>query len=120
MEKAMRRRAGRNDIAFLKQKLGVLTGRSFEESAESPKMLQRLAGERALLRDPRASQGLMSACLVGHGAEGVRECLLKAREVGGIDQFYAFQLLYNHLIQTAKLDHARGARSWTEQMTDEV
>jgi len=83
------------------------------------KRLLQLAENQALLHDPRVSQDLMGACLTGHGAEGIRECILKAADIGGVDQCYAFQLPYNHVLQTAKLAHARGERSWTEQMTDD-
>ena len=115
----MRRRAGRRNLTFLQPNLGGLTGRAYSELEDAPKRLLQLAEARALLRDPRASQDLMSACLNGHGAEGIRACILKAAELGGVGECYAFQLLYNHLLQAAKLAHARGARSWTEQMTDE-
>ena len=119
MEEAVRRRAGRSGLAFLQPNLGGLTARAYKELEDSPKRLLQLAEAQALLRDPRVSQDLMSACLTGHGAEGIRECILKSAEVGGVEQCYAFQLLYNHLLQTAKLAHARGKRSWTEQMTDD-
>jgi hypothetical protein len=118
MEAAMRIRAGRRKLVFYYPKFGELTGRSFDELADSPKMLERLASEKALLRDPCVSQNLMSACSIGHGDEGIRECIMKARDLGGLDQFYTFQLLYNHMLQTAKLAHARGARSWTEQISN--
>lgn len=119
MEEAMRRRAGRRNLTFLQPNLGGLTGRAYSELEDAPKRLLQLAEARALLRDPRVSQDLMSACLIGHGAEMIRECMLKAAELGGVGECYAFQLLHNHLSQAAKLAHARGARSWTEQMTDE-
>lgn len=106
-------------MEFLEPNLGGLTLRGPDEWEESPRRLLELAEAGALLRDPRVSQDLMSACLTGHGAEGIRECILTSADLGGVGQCYAFQLLYNHLLQTAKLAHARGARSWTEQMTED-
>ena len=119
MEEAMRRRAGREDLTFLSPDLGGLKGRFVKEIEDAPDVLTDLAAARALLREPRVSQDLMMALLSGHGDDGVRDTILRAAEVGGADQSYTFQLLYNHLLQAAKLAHIRGARSWTEQMMED-
>lgn len=117
MEEAMRRRANDHGIGFAEPTLGGLTARDGESIAEAPSKLVELARERALLRDPRVAQDLMSACLSYHGEGGVRNTLMQALEAGGPDQFFNFQLLYNHQQQAVKLAHARGGRTWTERVS---
>jgi len=39
--------------------------------------------------------------------------------LAGAEQGYDFQLLFNQMHSAIKLRHARGERSWTQQMTDE-
>ena len=115
MEMAMRHRAGRNDLRFLAPKLGSLSVRSGDSASNASEYLLEKVEAGQLLDDAESSQDLISACLSFHGEDGVRNCMLQARDIGGLKAFYSFQLLYNHLLQSVKLAHARGERSWTEQ-----
>ena len=76
MEEAMRCRAGNHSIGFTDPKLGALRVRDSATAAQAPEMLVELAKSRALLREPRISQDVMSACLSYHGFGAVRECAL--------------------------------------------
>ena len=103
MEEALRLRAGREDLRFRRISPGALRADSYEYLQEAPGRLVDLAREGALLQDPLESQDLISACLLGQGEVGVRECVMTIRDVAPVGQFYTFQLLYNHLLQSAKL-----------------
>ena len=124
MEEAMRRRAFRRDLIFMEVHLGGLKTRNLKTANEAPKVLVELARDQALLRNPYVSQDLMSACITYHGYEGCQDCLLEIeelviKELVSKEQFYIFQLLYNHITQSAKLARARGERTWEEQMSKE-
>jgi len=119
MEEAMRRRAHDRAIQFAAPEMGTITARDGASVADVPGNLVDLARQKALLRDPRVSQDLLSACLSYHGEEAVRATLMQVLEVGGPEQFFSFQLLYNHQMQAVKLADALGGRTWTEQMGDE-
>ncbi len=114
MEEAMRRRAGGRKLEFMTPKLGTLTARDSATAMNAPQDLLRLVEQGALYQDPAATQDLMSACMAVHGEDEIRNCILESRALGGLDAFYGFQLLYNHILQATKLAHARGQRSWTE------
>jgi len=120
MEDAMRQRAGRRDLDFLEPTLGSLTVRSVDAYANAPERILQLAQERALLRDPRLSQDLISASLASRGTDVFCGLIVQVEKVGGTDQMCGLLLLYNHLSQATKLAHARGARSWTESASEEA
>jgi hypothetical protein len=55
----------------------------------------RLAARKSLLEEPQASGNLLIVFLARHGFEGVVDLAHSVKDVGGLDQFQAYQLLYN-------------------------
>jgi hypothetical protein len=117
MEEAMRRRSGNKSLSFMANKLGSLTLRLGDEIFDAPNQILKLAKNRDLLRAPAKSQDLMSACFAGD-IQGARKLAIRCGELGGDGQLFAFQLLYNHMIGTVKLDRARGKKGLFEDGED--
>ena len=119
LSEAIRRRCGNRDITFYSPPVGGLTMRSFEEVMQAEERLLELAKSRQLLEDPAATQNLKSAALTS-SQDGLRGLLTNIFVLAGTEQAYDFQLLFNQIHSSIKLRHARGERSWTQQMTDEA
>ena len=67
------------------------------EKAEAEHRLLDLAKSQALLEDPGASQKLISVLWVLGRNDDLRKFLHRIYDVGGVEQGYAFQLLFNHM-----------------------
>lgn len=118
MSEAIRRRSGKSQVEFYEPSLGGLTVRHGSELMQIEDRLLDLALKRALLADPATTQNLISAGLSFLGHERLKELALEISSLGGVEQFFGFQLLYNQMQSSIKLRHARGERSWTEKMQE--
>lgn len=116
LSEAIRRRCGKKDITFYTPSFGGLTMRPGEELMEAEKRLLELAKSHRLFDDPAATQNLISAAL-SLSQDGLSSLVQTIFVVAGSEEGYDFQLLYNQMHSSIKLRHARGERSWTEQMT---
>jgi len=117
LSEAIRRRCGRRDIQFYAPRFGGLTMRSGAVLMEAENRLLELAKAGKLLEDPAATQDLISAAL-SVSQDGLRDFVQGIFAFAGTEHGYDFQLLFNQMSSSIKLRHARGERSWTEQMTD--
>ena len=116
---AIRRRSGKKDIAFYAPSFGGLTVRSGEEFMGAEDHLLELAKSGKLLEDPAETQNLISAALFV-SQDGLKSLVQTIFALAGAEQGYDFQLLFNQMHSAIKLRHARGERSWTQQMIDEA
>lgn len=120
LSEAIRRRAGKQHVTFYSPPFGKLTTRTPRELAEAEDRLLELAKSHRLLDDPAATQNLMAAANTALGYDGIDQLILKIFIVAGVEQGYDFQLLFNQMHSGIRLRHARGERSWTEQMMDKA
>lgn len=86
---------------------------------EAEDRLLELAKSRKLLDDPAATQNLISAALY-LSQDGLGNLVRTIFALAGSEQGYDFQLLFNQMQSAIKLRHARGERSWTQQLNDEA
>ena len=119
LSEAIRRRCGNRDIKFYSPSFGGLTMRPGEELFQAEEHLLELAKSGKLLDDPSATQNLISAAN-SISQDGLNSLVKSIFASAGIEQGYDFQLLYNQMHSSIKLDYAKGERSWTQQMTDKT
>lgn len=118
LSEAIRHRSGKSNVRFYEPNVGGLTVRTGEELSEAHDELIELAQKGMLLADPKRSGSLISAFMVSHPFEDVVDLCDEIGNVTGLDQFQAFQLLYNQVRTTVKLRTSRGEKTWTQQMTE--
>lgn len=118
MSEAIRRRSGKSEVEFYEPSFGGLTMRHDSEITQIEERLLDLALKRSLLADAVTTQNLISAGLSFLGQERLTELALEIARLGGVEQFYGYQLLYNQMHSSIKLRHARGERSWTEKIQE--
>ena len=95
IREAIRIRSGKGEISFYEPNVDGLIVRNGEAMMDERALILRLAARKSLLEDPQASGSLLIAFLALNGFEGVVELAHEVRDVGGLDQFQAYQLLYN-------------------------
>ncbi len=110
LREAIRFRSGKREVQFYETFVGGLTVRNGEEVLTARDRILCLAKEKALLSDPKVSGNLIAAFTLIGGFEGVVELLHEIREVAGLDQFHAFQLLYNQNRSAVCLKTSHGIR----------
>jgi hypothetical protein len=95
IREAIRMRSGKGQISFYEPDVDGLIVRYGDALMDERALILQLAARKSLLDDPQASGNLIMALLALHGFEGVVELAHDVRDVGGSDQFQAYQLLYN-------------------------
>lgn len=112
IREAIRVRSGRVEVLFYEPIIEDPTVRGGDEILDAREQILRLAQSKSLLDDPRASGNLLSAFLTLHGFQGVVDLAHKVLEVGGLDQFQAYQLLYNQNRSSVMLRKSQGGVLW--------
>jgi hypothetical protein len=101
IREAIRIRSGRGDVSFYEPNIDGLIVRDGDAMMDGDQIIDeralilRFAARKSLLEDPQVSGNLLSAFLALNGFEGVIELAVEVRDIGGLDQFQAYQLLYN-------------------------
>lgn len=131
LSEAIRRKSGKRQVMFYTTPLGgfiwnaINKGKNVErttggitsvsldseqwgnEIAEAEHRLLELAKSKALLQNPEASQKLISVLWIHSGHDDLRELLHRIYDVGGGEQGYAFQLLFNQMLSNVVWRRAR-------------
>ncbi|HLO32176.1 MAG TPA: hypothetical protein VK249_23710 [Anaerolineales bacterium] len=101
IREAIRIRSGKEDVSFYEPNVDGLIVRDGDALMDGDQMLDeralilRLAARKSLLEDPQASGSLLITFLAYNGFESVVQLANEVRDVGGVDQSQAYQLLYN-------------------------
>lgn len=101
IREAIRIRSGRGDVSFYEPNVDGLIVRDGnavmdgDQTIDERALILRFAARKSLLEDPQESGRLLIAFLALNGFEGVVELAREVRDIGGLDQFQAYQLLYN-------------------------
>lgn len=103
LTEAIRRRCGGREIAFYAPGIAVRSG---DVLFEAENRLLELVASGKLLADPAETQNLMSAAF-SVSQDGLRSLISNIFVVGGADQAYDFQLLFNQMQSSAKLRFAQ-------------
>ena len=115
IREAIRRRSGKTNVQFYESDVGQLTKRPGEEVKNARDRVLQLARKRELLADPRMAGSFVAAFSVFFGFDAVRSLAVEVRNVGGLDQFQAFQLLYNQNRSAVVLQTSLGKKTWTQK-----
>jgi hypothetical protein len=92
-EAVLRRISGHEtDVEFYVPRVAV---RTFEHTSNAGDRILDLAKRHALLQDPKTSGELIVIYTTHHDFSAVEELAYKVASVGGKDEFFAFQLLFN-------------------------
>jgi len=94
LREAIRRRAKRRNVRFYEPAAG-LAHFDADELRQARARIVQLAKSHALLADPEGSGRLLSAFAMAGGFQDVVVLAYEVRDVGGVSQSQAFQLLYN-------------------------
>ena len=94
LREAIRRRLNRRNVRFYEPRAGYTSFDAEEVTCARTEILA-LARRRALLADPEQAGRLLSAFSMVSGFDAVSDLAHEVRDVGGVDQSHAFQLLYN-------------------------
>ena len=105
MKEAIRRRSGQHNAILYEPRSGVLIA-SGSYVSNARRRLLRLARKKRLLRDPYETGKLISAFLFINDREGLDDLLQEIFAVGGAEQGYVFQLLFNQMRAFAELAKA--------------
>ncbi|MCF8356958.1 MAG: hypothetical protein K9H48_21140 [Melioribacteraceae bacterium] len=105
IEEAIKRKSRKRELVFYQPDFTIRTP---EEYVGVKDQLLNLAKMQELLTDPFETQSLISCCLSFGGYNDLMELADKILEIGGIDQFYSFQLLYNQMHSSALLRKLHG------------
>lgn len=100
LREAIRVRSGKPDVTFYEA--GIVSTVGFDRYTEARPKIVALAARRALLEDPYGAGDLVSAAMFSSAAGDLEDLVRDVFAVGGADQGYAFQLLYNELRSTAR------------------
>ena len=119
LREAIRRRSRKSEVRFYEPNVGGLTMRDGNEVWDARDRIVLLAKQSSLLADPQASGNLLAAFTTIGGFDGVVNLAYEIREVGGLNQFQAFQLLYNQNRSAVVLRTSRGEKTWTDRVTEE-
>ena len=95
IREAIRIRSGKGEVSYYEPNVDGLIVRDGDQGMDERALILRLAASKSLLEDPQASGRLLIAFLALNGFEGVVKLAGEVREAGGLDQFQAYQLLYN-------------------------
>jgi hypothetical protein len=112
IREAIRIRNGKREVSFYEPIIGdpVVQGRN--EIPDARKQILQLAKSKSLLDDPRTSGNLLYAFLTLHGFQEVVDLLIDVKEVGGLSQWHAYQLLYNQNRSSVMLRKSQKGVLW--------
>ncbi|MCB2101959.1 MAG: hypothetical protein KDE22_13870, partial [Rhodobacterales bacterium] len=119
IEAALRHRAGGRPLRYWMPDPSGLVERQGSEALAAPERLKAMMAEGCLLADIGTVQNLLSATAAFHGFDKVADLIEHAYATHGDRTGSEMQLAYSHLHQSIVLAHARGARSFTEELADE-
>jgi hypothetical protein len=122
MREAIQLRSGKKEVTFYEPGLRISSGEDFSKRKQNaPKKILELAKSHALLKDPYYSEDLITAVMSGFDSTFLRDLVLETFKAGGTREAFNFQLLYNEIRCTAKLnsDKANGilVRDRTQENT---
>ncbi|MDI6451917.1 hypothetical protein, partial [Anaerobaca lacustris] len=106
MREAIRIRSGQRNVKLYEPRLSV---RAWRNIGEARSRLLHLAEKQSLLKDPYESGNLITAFVSLSDSHEQQKLVEEIFDVGGTEQGYVFQLLFNQMRATAVLSAGRKA-----------
>ncbi len=105
MREAIKLRSGKKEVNFYEAGLRIGNGEDFYKRKEdAPKKILELAKKHALLKDLYYSGDLITAVMSFFEADSLRNLLMEIFKVGGTREAFNFQLVYNEIRCTSKIN----------------